>query len=263
MTKFHDLLIYCKINKNINIDKWEIILFFESNKYLLNLNNNDLEYDLYKKWSYNKFIKLLECIYSINKENFFVNVNNQLDEKKINELYEIEKIIFEKNSFEEIYNKFIIPNSIIENDIDYWFTEVEIKYVANLTYSLKEIDSITENFELVFKENSDTTLENKRQIRKQGLEILLTYILKNKNIKTDKQLVNLFFNMMDNKLKQERDANTDKIYWSFHNVIYGFITHKDIYKNCFISTVNLSSFSYICFIKSLMYILQNNLITNS
>lgn len=260
MYKIFDLYNVYNIDKNLKYWLDEIKSFFEINKKVLFLKWEGLEEEFAVNWTHDKFVKLLECVYVLNKNDIIFNKTVLSDDKKEQELDNIRETIFNKNSFEELYNKFIIPKSILEKDIDYWYSKEDEKYIANLTYWVKDINDSISILKDIFEFNNSTSLERRRSMRKKWLELIIAWLFRNPKIKNDKDFVKTMYKMFDDWLKKERDNETDKEYWSLHNVIYWFISHSNIYKTSWTKYSNNSHYQFIQFIPELLKILNNNLL---
>lgn len=242
-----------KQNFNVFVTKEELEGILEILE-LLKTKKNDWELN----WKELSLYENLQLEYNFKKQQYNLNTINLLNHWSFDEVYEIEKIIFEKNSFVEILNKFIIPKAIIINDIDYGYTEEEKKYYANLTSSISEAHWSIERLYDIFNFDSHTSLERRRSMRKKAFELIFTTYFKDNTFKTDEEFKNNFFLGFDIALKEERKNNLDKEWWSLHNVFYGFISWKNIYKIPYIWYENQKShYSFLCTIVDIMNILNN------
>jgi len=259
--KIYDLYNGYNINKNSNHSLSDIKSFFEINKKVLFLEWDELEEEFAINWTHDKFVILLESIFVLNQNDIIFNKIVFSDNEREQELIQIQENIFDKNSFEELYNKFILPKAILEKDIDYWFSEISTKYVANLTYSVDDINKIITVLTDIFKFDNSTSLERRRSMRKKWLELIIAWLFRNENIKKDKDFIKMMYKMFDDWLQKEIKDDTDKELGSLHNVLYWFISHLNIYKRpCFKYTKN-SHYQFIQFIPELLKILNNNLLT--
>jgi len=272
-----DLSKLYKINQNQKYTNQEIKDFFLENKKLLTLTWEQLENELANNWTHNKFVELLEMINNCMDIDDCTDVNNctdvalqhlceiplpkNIDEIEIpKEMIQIQETIFEKNSFEEIFNKFILPKSIMDEKVNYWYSSEEKKYIVNLTIPEKDLETKMNYINTKLNFSYDDTLEKTRSTRKKWLEVLFNIIFKIPDIRDDINTKNLLFKSLDEQLKKEKQDQTDKQWGSLHNVIYWFISWKNIYKIPQYHRNRNSYFSFVSFIFDTMKTLEKTLV---
>lgn len=251
------------IDTNKKCTKDIILDFYNRNKPVLTLSWEDLENELATKWTHNKFVELLEIIYSLGIQDYQLEITNRFDSKTPDEILEIENIIFRKNNSEELYNKFIIPKAIVEKDIDYGYNEEEKKYIANLTTPKEELNKKIQFLDSHYNFDKDASLEKTRRMRKKWLEIMFTCFLKVDFFRDDKNFKKMMFENSDIQLKKERQCNIDKEIGSLHNVLYGFISWKNIYKVPYIWLNENSHFMFLHLVFDVMMFLKTILLKNN
>lgn len=236
----------------------EINDFYVKNKDILNLTWKKLEVELITKWTHNKYIKLLIILNNLSINGILISIWS-LNNNSTNEIDIIKKTIFEKNNFEKLYNKFIVPKSIMDNEVNYGYTEKEKKYIANLTTPNSEIESKINFLDINFAFNKDTSLEWRRRNKKKWLELIITSILKSSLIKNNISLKEWLFKYLDDQLAKEKQNKIDTELWSLHNVIYWFISWKNIYKTRWIQFSENSHYIFLELVFNTMKILKDNL----
>ncbi|MCH2188446.1 hypothetical protein MK079_01295 [Candidatus Gracilibacteria bacterium] len=229
----------------------DIHMFYELNKHMLCLSGDQLEEELAHKWTHNKFIKLLEMIACVQKHDISLDLSvNRLNSHVSHEVDEIETIIFAKNNFEQILNKFIVPKAIMEKEVDYGYSNKQKKYIANLSYHIDELGGYFQTFEDIFVFDKNVSMEKRRSMRKKGLEICLASLLKLDFLRDDTGFKKTLFEKFDHHMKIERQEGTDKEIGSLHNVIYGCISGSDMYKLPYVGLDRVSHYSFLCFVYS-------------
>lgn len=247
------------INKDTNYDLNDIVSFFDANKNVLTLDAEELDKELSHNWTYNKFIKLLECIYVLSNQDYNLKWYKNWNQTQDPILEEIDKYIFWKYNFERLFEEFIVPKALKDKNIEFLIPEEERKYIAYLTYSQEETTQAIELLESIFNFNHDTTLERRRSMRKRWLEVLFTWLLKNP-IFSEEWFKQFIYEKMDEALKQERLKNTSRELWSLHNVIHSFISGKCVYKTQFYNfDLNNSHYNFLQVVPELMSILYTNI----
>lgn len=232
--------------------KQEILKFYKDNKKVLFKKWNRQEEELKLYWSEEKFIKIIESIiYSLideNIEQYLEKLNNIFSdynwsrslkmywEEDVNYakacdnlepgIKEIEDA-FRKVTDKEFFYRYIFPKAILNDEKWHYYTENELKYIADLRFSKVNLVEMLEDYQKITNlKVRSSSMEEVRKCRKKSIEV--SYIIKYLCwVDFSSGILNQMKGHNQNIKNWEFSMWIDKEYGSFFRNTLSMITGKD------------------------------------